>query len=169
MSVAARSMVAGRRVQATQLTFTVRGRPVPQGGLTAYARGSRAILTHKRRPELEAWRSAIAAAASEAIGDAPLIEGPVAVSATFVLERPRSHFLPANARRPTPELRLDAPVWHAGKPDLDKLVRALLDALTAVVIRDDSQVASLGATKHYEGDGLKPGVVVVVRTLEVTR
>jgi Holliday junction resolvase RusA-like endonuclease len=44
-------------------------------------------------------------------------------------------------------------------PDLDKLTRAILDALTAVVWLDDRQVVSLTATKTQ---GPLPGVVVTV-------
>ena len=43
-------------------------------------------------------------------------------------------------------------------PDLDKLVRAALDALTGIVFGDDGQVCELYAHKLY-GDG--PGSLVV--------
>jgi Holliday junction resolvase RusA-like endonuclease len=45
------------------------------------------------------------------------------------------------------------------KPDLDKLLRAIGDGLTGVVWRDDSQVISISATKHY---GLDPRVEVTI-------
>jgi hypothetical protein len=35
------------------------------------------------------------------------------------------------------------------RPDIDKLVRAVLDGLTDVVYRDDEQVTSLTAVKQY--------------------
>lgn len=151
------------------LTFTVRGRPVPQGGLTAYNRGDRAVLTHKRRPELEAWRAAIATEARAVIGDAPLIDGPVAVDLVFRFPRPASHYLPANGRRPVRELRLDAPEYHTSRPDLDKCERAGLDALTAVVFGDDCQVADLHGVKRYVAETGGPGVEVRIRSLETTR
>ncbi len=44
-------------------------------------------------------------------------------------------------------------------PDLDKLVRAVLDGLTAIAYRDDGQVTNLWATKEY---GPEPGVWVQV-------
>jgi crossover junction endodeoxyribonuclease RusA len=42
-------------------------------------------------------------------------------------------------------------------PDLDKLVRAVLDGLTAIAYRDDGQVVRLTAAKVY---GVNPGVWV---------
>ena len=50
-------------------------------------------------------------------------------------------------------------------PDLDKLERAVLDALTAVVWVDDSQVAEVDKRKVY-ADDMPPGVNVTVAVLE---
>jgi Holliday junction resolvase RusA-like endonuclease len=44
-------------------------------------------------------------------------------------------------------------------PDLDKLIRAILDALTGVVWRDDGQVVDIVASKVYADT---PGVDVVI-------
>lgn len=38
-------------------------------------------------------------------------------------------------------------VLHVAKPDLDNLVKAVMEALTGVIYEDDRQVAVLGATK----------------------
>lgn len=155
----------------TRLTFTVRGLPQAQGNAKAFIAGGRAhIATEANRTSspLGAWRSAIATEARAAMGTEQLQEGPLYVRATFVFHRPKGHYLPANARRPEPVLRLDAPRWHTGKPDGDKLLRALFDALTAVVWRDDAQVAEIRAAKRYEGPGWLPGVVVEVCSLEET-
>jgi Holliday junction resolvase RusA-like endonuclease len=42
-------------------------------------------------------------------------------------------------------------------PDLDKLIRAVLDGLTAIAYVDDSQVVEIYAKKIY---GLVPGVQI---------
>lgn len=143
------------------LAFLVRGLPVPQGALVRSPHGG---LYHRDARRLEDWRHAIAAAAAGAI-DGPPIEGPVSVSVDFVFPRPQSHYLPANSRRPEPELRPGAPVHHSGAPDVDKLLRALLDALTGVVIRDDGQVAITRASKLYETPERPVGCAVAVRSL----
>lgn len=56
----------------------------------------------------------------------------------------------------------NAPREVTNKPDLDKIVRAVLDACTGVVWRDDAQVYWVEAEKVY---GPRPGVDVTVCTL----
>lgn len=108
--------------------FFVKGRPVPQGSLT-FMRG-RPI--HARAADLAAWRADIARLATGA-GYRP-IQGGVKVSCQFVYNRPKSA-----ATRGMP--------WV--KPDLDKLVRAVLDGLTGVAYDDDCQVVLISASKVY--------------------
>lgn len=134
------------------MNFRVRGIPVPQGTARAFVAGGRAYLAtdaNRSSSPIGAWRGAIAREAQLVMGDSPLIEAPVEVTATFSLPRPRSL-----AKRIT---QPDA------KPDIDKLARALLDAMTGVVIRDDAQVVDLQLRKVYDDE--QPGVVVNVLEL----
>ena len=48
------------------------------------------------------------------------------------------------------------------KPDIDKLTRSVLDALTLIAWKDDSQVVKLEVAKLYAHDGPEPGVRVRV-------
>jgi len=75
--------------------------------------------------------------------------GPVRVRLHFVLARPKS--LSSRASRA-----------HCKRPDLDKLCRAALDALTGVLWKDDSQVYALSALKTYAKAGEPPRVIVTV-------
>jgi len=145
------------------VAFAVRGLPVPQGALVRSPSGG---LYHQGRGRLDDWRRALADGARAVIGDAALVDGPLWVWLEFRLPRPGNHFLPATRRRPERELRATAAVWHDRAPDLDKLTRAALDALTGVVWRDDRQVASLHVAKRYSDT---PGADVRVRRLEGTR
>ena len=126
------------------LTFTVRGIPVPQGSVKAFMAGGKARVATKSAP-LIAWRTAIATAAASAMGDEPVMTGPVVVRATFRLPRPAS----APKRVQVPAVR----------PDIDKLTRALLDGMTGVVVKDDALVVVLGVDKVYSDT---PGVAVTV-------
>lgn len=155
------------------ITLTVRGLPIPQGSARAFLAGGKAFIAtegNRTSSPLGAWRSAIATEAREAMGTAPLLEGPVRVSIVFVLPRPGAHYhTPLHGSG----IRDTAPVWHSKKPDIDKVTRSCLDALTHVVIRDDSQVASLRVDKRYEGPdaavGLStPGAVIQIKTLAET-
>ena len=51
---------------------------------------------------------------------------------------------------------------HTTKPDLDKLARALKDALRGAAYEDDSQVDALEVTKRYARVGEPWGVRVAV-------
>jgi len=59
-------------------------------------------------------------------------------------------------------------VPHTRKPDLDKLTRAIKDALTGVIWEDDAQVCAIVATKRYalpgEGAGCSIGVDAIPLT-----
>ena len=136
----------------TLLTFHVAGLPQPQGSAKAYVRGGHAVIT-SANANLRPWRAAVTAAAAEARADAPTIATPVFLNLAFTFPRPAGHY----GKR---GLRGTAPEFPAGRPDLDKLVRACADALTdAGVWRDDSQVVEIQASKEY---GEHPGVRVTV-------
>lgn len=109
-------------------SFFVKGRPVPQGSLK-FIQG-RPI--HVRASDLAVWRADISRMA-EARGYRP-VEGAVKVTADFVFRRPKT----ASNR-----------IYPHVKPDLDKLIRAVLDALTGVAYVDDSQVILIQSTKTY--------------------
>lgn len=127
------------------VAFRVSGKPEPQGSARAFVRGGRAVVTSDNT-NLHSWRNLVAHEASKVVTE--MLDGPVVVYATFYLLRSKS--------RPKREL------FPAIKPDLDKLCRSLLDGITHVVIRDDSQVVSLMARKRWADVLTPPGVWVVV-------
>lgn len=140
------------------LTFEVFGLPVPQGSKQAFVVGKRAVVTERGQATLKPWRSSIAAAAAELVEE-PLA-GPLSIRLVFTLPRPKSHY---RTGAHADELREAAPWWVETRPDIDKLARAVLDALTGVAYRDDGQIAELGAAKTF---GSRPGVGVEIVRLE---
>jgi crossover junction endodeoxyribonuclease RusA len=146
-----------------EISFDVRGKPVPQGSLVRSPTGG---MYHAKRPELLNWRLRIAEAAEVAMAGLPPLDGPVEVVLAFRFARPNAHFLPANRSRPEPVLRPDAPYFHITVPDADKVGRAGLDALSSVAFGDDAQVAELRVTKRYVYVAEGPGVHGSVRSLE---
>lgn len=155
--------------------FTVVGTPVPQGSTRAFSRGGKIHTTNDPQGTIERWRGDIRSALQDQRRLATIngfveppatpIAGPASMRLAFRIARPKSHFLPANARRPAPVLRSDAPTWCIGKPDGDKLERAVLDALTGLLYVDDAQVVVVGKTKTYANPGEQPGVDVRVSAL----
>lgn len=120
--------------------FTVYGSPKPAGSKRAFVAGGRAIVVDAN-PASKPWKQQItetALAQVEAF-DYPkprYPDGPVVLRMRFTLRRPKAHYgTGANAN----VLKRDAPYFHTGKPDALKLARAVEDALSGVVYRDDGQ------------------------------
>jgi crossover junction endodeoxyribonuclease RusA len=114
---------------------------------------------------LKGWLNAIQA---KAIGEMsgrgwPMLTTPVHVNAVFSFPRPLKHH--ANNRRDRP-IRKDAPMLHAKQPDIDKVIRAVLDAMTGVVYTDDNLVSKIDAIKLWASDQDDAGVHISVFELE---
>jgi len=121
------------------IEFTVIGDPASQGS-KRHVGGGRMIESCKR---LRPWRDAVAWAALEAMGGKPLLmDGPLVAEIVFTLAKPKS----APKRRQS---------WPDKKPDIDKILRAVLDAMTtAGVYTDDARIVSLGRLdKVFPGEG----------------
>ncbi|MFF4187199.1 RusA family crossover junction endodeoxyribonuclease [Streptomyces sp. NPDC001691] len=123
-----------------RLTFTVIGTPVTQGSVEVPAPG---VVKYSR--ELREWRRQINAAARKACGtDWEPANCPLVMSAVFTLPRPKS----------APKTKA---VHAATKPDIDKLIRAVQDALSPAdkkafrVYTEDSRIVGydIGPHKTY--------------------
>lgn len=134
------------------MTITVLGMPAPQGSKSfkGMSKSGHAIMADDCKA-LKPWRESVIWAAREARGGVTLT-GPVFVLIDFYLPRPKS-----------------APKWinrPFRRPDLDKLVRGVFDALTiAGVIDDDARVVTLHAEKWFCGPSTildVPGAVITV-------
>lgn len=122
------------------MTFSVPGEAAPQGSKRAFrTRGGRIALVESSN-RVKPYRASVAAAAVAA--GVSLIDGPVEIGAVFTFVRPRSHYTGKGA------LRSGAPA-APGKPDLDKIARAVGDALTGIAYRDDSQITRWTLHKRY--------------------
>lgn len=140
-----------------RLAFFVPGSPITQGS------GSAIVITDRQRSrrrcgcvgqyvpennnELRAWRKQVANGATWAVKDrgrpGPFKDTAYAIRATFYLARGKT------VKREMP----------FKKPDGDKLMRAIGDALTGIVYEDDGQVTSGTFRKRY---GRKTGVYIEI-------
>ena len=122
--------------------FSVPGAAAPQGSKRAFKlRGSGRVVLVESSAKVKPYRAMVAVTALQAWGRPPTDKA-VQVRVAFTFARPKSHFTAKGA------IRSGAPDFP-GKPDTDKLCRAVLDALTGVVYVDDAQVVNLEATKRY--------------------
>ena len=129
-----------------EVEFYVPGKPQAQGSKVKGRYGN----LREDNKELGPWRERVALAGHAAMNGLDMIEGPVSMTLLFTMYRPAS----------TPKTRTPPAVK---KPDLDKCMRAIFDALTGICFRDDSQVVTVTASKRIAGVGETPGVRVVVR------
>lgn len=134
-----------------QLAFTVTGDPIPQGSKTLLAH--RAVV-ESGAARLKPWRESIRAAAHQAMTpDWRPLDGPIAITLDFTLRSPKTR-----------------PRWRRypdGRPDLDKLIRAVLDALTSIgAWCDDAQVVRIIATKNYPTDWEPPHLNVELHSIK---
>jgi Holliday junction resolvase RusA-like endonuclease len=108
--------------------------------------GGKPVLTYTSREPLALWRAAVRDACAEQMHGRGPFEGPIMLQLDIAFARPRGHFA-----RNGDVLPRFAEVWPASRPDADKLARAVLDALTMTLYRDDAQVVMLDIVKRYCG------------------
>lgn len=133
--------------QAMAVTITVYGNPAPKGskrfvGLSKTGRGILIESSKREKPWAEAVKWAAVEFANNQKPYVPgvLVRGPVAVTMTFTMPKPKS--APKNRR-----------TWPDRKPDVDKLVRSTCDALVAGgVFEDDARIVHLTALKVFPGE-----------------
>jgi Holliday junction resolvase RusA-like endonuclease len=132
--------------------LTVCAKPVAQSRPRAYVRPNGKAGVHDDGKS-RGWKAAI-------IGQAMRVRlprgiaAPIRLDVTFELPRPKR--LGAGANEP-----------HVNVPDLDNLLKAVMDALSEYgVWKDDRQVAEIRASKWYHAAGGTPLAVVVIDRME---
>ncbi|MGC5028173.1 RusA family crossover junction endodeoxyribonuclease [Tsukamurella sp. DT100] len=141
---------------APDLRFFAAGVPAPKGSKRHVGNG-RMIESSTKLPE---WAASVIASAKEAMPHAgfdfepfeTIPAGiPVTVMTTYVMPRVSD----------TPRQATDLP--HVRKPDVDKLDRAVRDALTSAgVYADDNQVSACWSRKRYANPNEATGAWVSV-------
>lgn len=128
-------------------SFVVLGQPAPQGSKHGFVNPkTKRVIIVENSAKVRPWREAVKAVAP----DGPKLEGPVALRIVFTVPRPQS------ARKL---------FYPATRPDLDKLTRSTMDAISdAGLWKDDAQVAFLETAKVWPQFGdyalHSPGAVI---------
>jgi Holliday junction resolvase RusA-like endonuclease len=131
------------------LTVQVQGRPQPQGSKTV--RRGRAL---EANPHSRSWRELVATTARRTAETEGFktCTGPVVIQAVFRFAGPASG---QPLRRTFP--------YTSATPDVDKLLRAVLDALQgADVLLNDCQVVASTGLKKYVNSAEEEGVTLQV-------
>ena len=140
------------------IEFSVRGYPVCQGSKIALITGKRsgkwvlsprAVLVESANMEkrtlpanrLKNWRESIAYYAHQAMQGEALWGGQVGLECEFIIPRRPTHYTGKGA------LTKSAP--RIPPNDVDKMLRAVGDALSRVVYEDDNQAVFVSGRKRY--------------------
>jgi Holliday junction resolvase RusA-like endonuclease len=135
------------------LHFVVYGVAQPKGSARAFMpKGARFPVVTSDNPNGRSWQQLVADGASRAIGESGwrILDDAVRLSVVFYLPRPKKY------------RRRGVEPAHCTQPDLDKLVRAVGDALNAVAWVDDRQITDIVTAKRYAAVDAPPSVEVWV-------
>jgi Holliday junction resolvase RusA-like endonuclease len=130
----------------TAIAFFIPGTPAPKGSLVAVRRG---VYLESSRQKLNPWLQAIREKTRQLEALAP-IDGSLEVEVIFYLPRP------ASVVRLLPNV----------KPDVDKLLRGILDGLKGF-IADDARVVRVTGTKVYAERHRRPGAFIKIEKLSL--
>ena len=86
---------------------------------------------------------------------------PMRIKVSFLFARPQSHY------RANGQLKPSAPQHCTARiGDLDKLVRALCDALQGLCYLDDSQIIEINAHRRYASIDERPSAIVTIEAFD---
>lgn len=127
-----------------RVSFTVIGDPAPQGSKRAFNVGKfepgkdRKSVMVESSKRVKPWRDAVHAAAFDAKGGQPPMDGPLALTLIFWLPMP------------TTLSKRKAAMGPFRKPDLSKLLRSTEDAITtAGLVADDARFVRIVVEKRF--------------------
>lgn len=124
-------------------------RPTPESKMIV------APASKKTKP----WMQTVKWAAIQKYDRMVLLESPLKLKIVFYFLHPKGHF---GTGRNAGILKDSAPAYPAKYPDLSKLTRAIEDALTGIIWKDDKQVVQHETIKLYSD---KPGAAITIEAL----
>jgi len=140
------------------LSFYVAGDPQPKGSTRSfYVKKLDRVVTTTTNRNTKQWQMRVATEAQRANEERTTSfysqdrRFGYEIEATFLFSRPKS--LPKKLR------------MNTKRPDLDKLLRAVLDGLSDIVIPDDAQVVSISSKKRYAEGSEMPGAEIIIHRL----
>ncbi|MDN4173951.1 RusA family crossover junction endodeoxyribonuclease [Nocardioides sp. SOB77] len=129
-----------------RIGIRVYGTPITQGSKTANRFGGG--VRDDNAKTLKPWRNHVEAVAKDTCRYHETITGPVRIWVRFTFDRPREHYGTGRNSEVIKERFLHAQPTY--KKDIDKLQRAVFDALTAAAVwADDGLVVDVRARKFY--------------------
>ena len=134
-----------------QITFAVYGEPVPKGRPRFSTRGKFPVAYTPEKTKTYEFEVGMMALA--AMGGAKPLEGALEafIYATFAV--------PDSYSKKRTEACLNDSEKHTKRPDLDNVIKSVIDGMDKIVFLNDSQITSIYSTKVY-GEVAKVEVLV---------
>lgn len=152
-----------------EISFHVLGTPGAKGSSRAFVNrktGGAHVApggSKSGQAKAKAWETAVREAAGACVSATapPFVDIPIFVSITFRMARSANHW---GRGRNAGKLAPSAPHRPRTKPDIDKLARSTLDAMTGIVFDDDSRIVALVLEKQYAAPGREGASIRVTRS-----
>jgi Holliday junction resolvase RusA-like endonuclease len=139
-------------IKDTQVTVKckISGTPRPMYRVQACNNGGRMHVYTVSNTNKKSFGSACQQALGSCPGGNPFSPAsgrPVSITAKFFFKRPKSHFGGLG-------LKADAPEYVTKNPDVDNLMKLVMDSLQGIVYKNDNVVVDTKSTKLWLGGGL---------------
>jgi len=128
--------------------ITIPGNPVPLARARVSTRGGFPRMYDP--PKNKEAKEAIAIMARREMGSLPPMKGPLLIHTRFYLQKPKGKIRVNSTPYPQPDC----------KPDLDNLVKLVLDALNGITYEDDAQCVQISATKYWANTNMEPCTII---------
>jgi len=137
------------------ITFSVSGEPKAQPRPRAYSLNGKARMYNPN--SANEWKKLIGFTGAHVHGHRDPLNEPLRVDCIFLFPRPQR----IQAKVYDRWLYGDREFPHCGRPDLDNLLKAVLDALVdSPVISEDKVVIESSCRKYYHAVGEYPGALI---------
>ena len=139
------------------IEIVIPGEPCAQGRPRFARRGKFMVAYDPAKSRT--WKATAHVALRDAMAGAGPLQGPLSVEIAATFTCPASEH---RKREPMPRR------WHAKRPDVENVVKAVLDAGTGVIFLDDNQVTHLVAVKVIGAQGEAPRLWMQVKPIVET-
>ncbi|CAF0700540.1 RusA family crossover junction endodeoxyribonuclease [Candidatus Methylacidithermus pantelleriae] len=126
--------------------FVVEGEPIAKGSKVSFVHKSgKRVVIDSNQGRVQGYVYAIRVSYRAKYGEEELLCPPIAAKIVFYFT------VPKHLRVKLSKKKIDT--WKATRPDVDKLIRCVLDSLSGLAFVDDSEIVRVEAEKHVT-DGI---------------
>lgn len=126
---------------AAAVAFVIPGTPVGKGRPKFSRQGA---FVRAYTPEKTAtYENLVKVKAEQAMDGRPMIEGPVEVSIRLIVTPP------ASWSQKKQREALEGRIFPTSKPDIDNVLKGIMDACNEIVFKDDKQAVDVRVVKRY--------------------